>query len=622
MNRAFEDVYHKPVVITCPPVGSNQNSNSSSDINVAALQQQPSDDGDRQRPQIDPFDSSDSCTSILLGYVDNRSRKLVKDIKQCKDVADDDKRKKLVTLLTRLDHLRKLLEEIVRNSSLNLEPFYRSVLEVETEKKEILHDPDANKENMKKRAEQLNKREQTVKSQEMKLEKKIRQLFLKEQDKVDELRGDNTFESVTSETITSDNIDQPVKILIEVKNGGKIRKSHQVKKGQTIQTKIVGAEYKHKTSVGSTTSTAYRSPPPTFHTDFTNILSKEADAKATKLPINKPVQQTDLAQYITRLLGMSQQSVDQLGVSTGSSIATPSDSVIEVAENMPAGMIDSNHLNRVQAKINDSIRLAKEVDDSFKQAKKYDEMKNVVKRVRDTKEQEIKLVNERQMPTKRQTKLQHSDVVKTKSPEKSKKIKQKTDTIGQGHTNEATIEANIPENTKRIIADLTKQIEKVRQDKQKLMEKTLSSAHSSHSSSGKEFDLTEYRDFAPPKSKTPADENVCSSQASDAQSLPGHFIDEEQPKNLINTKQIGISFSRDSGIGSSRPASRPVTSTDFRISPDIKPVEKTTIVQAQKVVGTDLPIDPSAAGLEDTGGKSVDGGFTRKSARPPISLKR
>lgn len=620
MNRAFEDIYQKPVVITCPPIGSNQNS-SSSDMNVATSPQS----SDKQPQRIDPFDSSDSCTSILLGYVDNRSRKLVKDIKQCKDDPDGDKRKKLVTLLTRLDHLRKLLlEEIVRNSSLNLEPFYRSVLEVETEKKEILLDPGANKENndMKKRAEQLKKREHTVKSQEIKLNKKIAELFLKGNGGATQSGDDNTFESGTSGTITSAaDQSEPVKILIEVKNAGKNKKSRYTEK---VYLGNVGPESQHKTSVGSSASTAYRSPPRTFETDFTKVLANQPAAKSTKASakpktMTKAAQQPTLAHYITRLLGMSQKSVDQLGVSSGSSIATPTDSVIDVPENISSTIIDRDHLDRVQMKIDENIRFSKEVDDSFKKSKNQED----VEKARRAKELNVKLVKDRQTQTKDPKNLRSnaSSEIVSNLPAKSKnpaiKIQQKSDSITKVQTNDTMIPPNIPENSKRKIDDLTKQIEQVRQDKKKLMEKTLSSAHSSHSSSSKDFDSTQYKDFvSSPKSKQPADEPICSSQASDVISLPGQFIDEES-KNLMKTKQIGISFSRDSGIGSSRP----VTSTDFRISPDIKQTEKITTIQTTKVINVDIleKSDPPA-GPSDCNGKSVE--INRKPAKPPISLKR
>lgn len=612
MNRAFEDIYHKPVILTCPPLATNQNYDSS-DFNVAAS---PSSD----KKPVDPFDSSDSCTSILLGYVDNRSRKLVKDIKECKDETDGDKRKKLVTLLTRLDHLRKLLmEEIVRNSSLNLEPFYRSVLEVETEQKEILYDQDANKENGNRKKSK--RRESATQSQNVDLEKRLRDLLMKEQDRIAKLRDDNTIGSNSSDTLKSVDRSEPVKILIEVKNAERNRKSNQPKK--ITVTQISGTEVQHKTSIGSSASTAYRSPPATFHTDFTKVLSKQSQAKA-KTTTTQPVQATPLAQYITRLLGMSQQSVDQLGVSTGSSVSTPSSSVIDVTDNI--GAIDRSHLNRVQAKIDDSLRLAKEVDESFKRKQKTEEISKVTTKVR---EPEAKLPIDRQAQPKPPAKLHPSNVNKSKAPHEPKKAtqkqKQKTDPIAR---QEATIEPQIPENSKRIIADLTKKIEQVRQDKQKMMENTLSSAHSSQSS-GKEFDLTEYKDFvAPSKSSLPKsqahDEHIFSSQASDVQSPPGHFMDEEA-KNLMNAKQIGISFSRDSGIGSSRPASRPVTSTDFRISPDIKHAEKSLpSLTSKPVVETrDLPPDEPASVPEDTNVKVAESGSNRKSTtKPPISLKR
>lgn len=595
MNRAFEDIRHRPVVITRTPIDSQEHS-SSSDLNVA---------GSPASGKHELLDSSDSCTSILLGYVDNRSRKLVKDIKQCRDVEDSDKRKKLVTLLSRLDDLRKLLmEEIVRNSSLNLEPFYRSVLEVETEKRDILLDPVANKENAKKCTE--------PQSQDMKLEKKMRELFRKESVKVAApCADDETIETVTSESIGMHDYREPVKILIEVKNGAKIRKSSNPKNADT---RIVVAQRERKTSVVSSTSTAYRSPPATFHTEFTKILSNHTDAKAISTKPNtmtKPIEQMPLAHYITRLLGMSQKSVDQLGISTGSSISTPSESVIQVDENI--SIIDANHLSRVQAKIDDSLRLVKEVDNSLNKPKNQTVAKKVIKAKQNFKAPVVQ-PSEEQHSKRYTNSRQHS----TKSPEKSKKHSngQKTDSVGRN--SEAV--PNIPANSERIIADLDKQIEQVRQDKQKLLEKSLS--HSSHSSSGKDFDLTEYKDFASKTiSKPPTDENDRSSQSND-ESSPRHFVIDESTKNLMSTKQIGISFSRDSGIGSSRPASRPVTSTDFRISPDIKLAEKST-TQTAKIWVTDLPIETNdtLTGPEDTRKPVIETG-SKKSAKPPISLKR
>lgn len=657
LNRAFEEIQHKPVVITCPPITSNQNG-SSSDFNVAT-----SLSPREEQRRISPLDSSDSCTSILLGYVDNRSRRLVKDIKECKDANDHSKRAELLKLLTRLDHLRELLkEEIKRNASQvtspNLETFYRSVLELDTRKKEILADRDANKENgdANNQSDELQKRESILKSKEDLLEKKMKELFLKKHWKKPDAKHthDHSSESWTSESTTSSVDEQlePVKILIEVKNAkSTIRKTRSPKKvrisSEHVNVQVHAPKYQDKPSVeGSSSSTTYRSPPTSFQTDLTKVLSKQAAINQPKTkPMKKSVstkpqtvarkaspESPALVHYITRLLGMSRPSIDQLGVSSSTSIETPTDSVMLVPGNMsqPRVAIDENHLNKMEQEIDKLRRFAKEVDDSLSQSNSNEsEVENVWMKMFNKKEQEAKVVKKRKkskemIQKKQEDGLREVGVEMIYSKLLNKKDKAMQTNGIQPPQAVSTVQPDIPEKSKRLIDDLTKQIEQVRQDKQKLLEKTMSSVPSSSSSSGKGLDSTEYRDFKIPttQSHRTVEENNVSSQASDVISLPGHFV-EEVPKNLMNSKQIGISFSRDSGFGSSRP----VTSTDFRVSPEMKLAEKQSIpahVSTELTSNTlSKPNDPSN-GVIDTNTKSTQalGGSGRKSGKPPISLKR
>jgi anastral spindle 1 len=152
--------------------------------------------------------------------------------------------------------------------------------------------------------------------------------------------------------------------------------------------------------------------------------------------------------------------------------------------------------------------------------------------------------------------------------------------------------AELTKNCSQRISDLAEMINKVREEKQKLLQSSLSSA-GTPTTSGRP-DSTEYLDF-PPKNTSP--QSADESKATNPEK-------EEQPseeianifKSHVHLRQMGIS--KDSGISM---LSRPVTSSEIRDSPDVrssvqqqqrtKPVEFQGLQVIQQVT---VPIKQSA----------------------------
>lgn len=124
---------------------------------------------------------------------------------------------------------------------------------------------------------------------------------------------------------------------------------------KTLQQKIYVSEVDCKLSEvsGGSGTTMYRDPPLIMKTDFSNFLDRitrkkfkerhkksHTTKKATKKTQYETLFKSDepwnpqLSYYIFRLLRMPLDSIDQLGVTTGSEIPTPNTSVINVSNNI------------------------------------------------------------------------------------------------------------------------------------------------------------------------------------------------------------------------------------------------------------------------------------------------
>ncbi|XP_073824759.1 anastral spindle 1 [Musca autumnalis] len=120
MNSAIEKLLSRPNIITCSEMDESVNKSQqqtttkpkvSNEINLGAI----NTSNDAQ--QADDA-TSDSCCSILLGYVDDQSRQVRKDLEQWSDKEDSQKQRRLKNLLQRLDKLRhSIIQEIKTNKS-------------------------------------------------------------------------------------------------------------------------------------------------------------------------------------------------------------------------------------------------------------------------------------------------------------------------------------------------------------------------------------------------------------------------------------------------------------------------------------------------------------------------
>ena len=190
MNSAVEKLLNLPAIITCsevnkdnkmetiPTVAVQNQSVPRNEINVGAIHQ-------KSLPVDDV--SSDSCCSILLGYVDDQSKLVKQDLinSNTDGNQNDSKQGRLKTLLKRLDELRNsLLEELKNESEFKTKKQGKLSSDGENLKQQVV---DSISEMRKEREQILNndrakicchkKKEKELKAKEAILEKKVREFY-------------------------------------------------------------------------------------------------------------------------------------------------------------------------------------------------------------------------------------------------------------------------------------------------------------------------------------------------------------------------------------------------------------------------------------------------------------
>nr|XP_013101634.1 unnamed protein product [Stomoxys calcitrans] len=218
MNTAIEKILKQPNVITCSELGQSEtirqqkvqevncDKKFGNGINVGIATSS-------GKALVSDGASSDSCCSILLGYVDDQSRQVRKDLEQTAEKDNGLKQKRLQNLLQRLDQLRNaLLEELkstqdkqkagrTKTSPSEKETNYQQLIEDITnyrqerenimiedivqqqkpkESKEIKNDKkSADKQHAKKNDQlpRLDEREKVLQQKEAILEEKVREFY-------------------------------------------------------------------------------------------------------------------------------------------------------------------------------------------------------------------------------------------------------------------------------------------------------------------------------------------------------------------------------------------------------------------------------------------------------------
>lgn len=655
MNADFERILNKPpAVITCPKRTTRAPENGFVDgLNVA---DRPTATH-RATNAADSSDySAESCNSFLLEYVTSRTTNLANDIGKVRTDKSGDglsNRKKidaLTSLLAKVNGMRKILsaeiDRNVTNDKTNVDFIMREMDRVNERQVEIMLGDgtaknDENKENVN--GEQLiAERERILKMKESQLEQKVRELYMREK----RLKSQKQLVTVNAKqpaaTVTAkggsgaddssllDNI--PVRIVINVnkdeaqvatnvpkgKKWGEIIGTGNVDAAATetkthTKTPVVNREGRvyRKTpakqkpvvdlSSPSTTLTAYLSPPEAVQTELTKTLLRKEMKTAQTTQATNTVPLTNaqdlnpqLLHYIVRLLGMTRTSIEQLNVSSMSTVSTPNSSVVNMSQNRkmsfssisttswPDAMptIDDAKWEQLNRFIAENYKFVSNLNESMGKAAPEERRGNDV-------EPAWKELLANEMAAPKTSSDQPKSIMRKRS---TKAIETKADepTKNDLITKYDELTANC---TKRI-NDLDQMLSKVREEKQKLLENTLSSAGSLVTGNTKE-NITEYMDFPQDPQRAPkgdadngeatitlqtsnksADSSAGSDQKSTTAAPSPEFSSSSgaaiaaiiNKTGLLSTRTRQFGESKDSGVG----VSRPVTSSDFRDSPELR----------------------------------------------------
>lgn len=659
MNQAVEDLLKQRVLITCPvvrdPPKGVQLVNRPSQVNVAVGAGNAAPLLEDDSNPAAASNSSDSCSTILLGYEQGNGRKGI-------PLPETDKVTKLKELLEQINVQKKLLTDELKKEEEIEEELKVPIVKCKTAKTQTDNDIKKMQQrqlDLEQQQKDLHEKKREIRDLEKQLKEKLNQLEKgKSKPKVPihiETKGSTNTEVQTvldnSSTGSNDSIQSgseiPVKIIITVndKSQKKVKKtpkkavleSRRRKKANDVldncpeeQPKpiptsphkaIITAEKNVKgpevlpepeaSPISSTTSTVYRQLPNKIDNrvgHLLNQLTHSEVSKSTKPPPPPPTRREEsapkhqlkktspapppphqashprlgqklnpnLMQYIVRLLGMSRQSIEQLGVSSSTSVSTPHDSVINVSENQSSvdEQISRNQsrMDKLRRFINDNYNFLNEIDETLKEQDLNGTTDENISRVEDVwmrtlcrKEQEVrqeKAKPSQNLPVEQYTPVKESSLKSIlKSPKKTPAKFAKIITP-QGHVEVINLSdrdeqkvlekySHLAESCSKRISELSDMIQKVRQEKKKLIENSLSSSDQPESS-------TKYMDFPGSQPKASAVETSPHSTKDDP-------VSEEINNIFTNARQIGLS--KDSGIA----MSRPVTSSDYRDSPDTRP---------------------------------------------------
>lgn len=377
-------------------------------------------------------------------------------------------------------------------------------------------------------------------------------------------------------------------------------------KTPATKSKIVTVEAHHLSSE-STSLTAYLSPPNQIQCALSEKLEQSAISNANvarQSKRNPQIGDTELLHYIVRMLGMSRTSVERLNLSSVSSVITPNSSIINVSSNRQFISTSSTPISLSSAT---SAEQLQSVDKAkLKQLAKYlaENNKLASSARKDSKESGASssvwddILSKRTEPNSKSDDAGAADGNEVEKPvrEKSQALRceneatndqaeklTRTDLIAKYDE----LAANC---TKRII-NLDSMISKVREEKQKLLENTLSSASSLMT--GQKETTTEYMECAHPEphqnqnqtqsnnnnivdspksgSSDSKATNAPSSEFSSTSGTAEISMQLEHRPGLFTARNKQFGESKDSGVGNSRP----VTSSDYRESPDLRQSAKT-----------------------------------------------
>ncbi|KAH8346169.1 hypothetical protein KR067_007731 [Drosophila pandora] len=383
MNEAMEEMLLRPTIITCPEVKdfsppASAKAKSSRELGAINLGARPT-----QKDRLE-LGSSESCTEILLDYVDDQSNQLRSDLKS--EGSNTLKCMKLRNLLDRIEQIRmQLLEELKAGEAKGSKSDQAQdmINSIRQERADILSE----------RTRTLNERESNLHKKEELLEKRLRKFYK-------ETKGRKT----TGEEETTSKEDKPVEIIIKVRSDGTV-KQYLPKGKSKFKANVISSEKditsdtpregpkqtdeetekrppaldQRQVSIDSN-STAYRSLPPVSYKSFNPGQNSAASSRSGT--DSQPLHPT-IVHYIQRLLGMSRQSIDNLCVSS-SEVPTPPASIIDSSRNKSQAveshgetLIDEQRLEQVQTFISENRSFINDLEDSLRMRQQAEKKQRV-----------------------------------------------------------------------------------------------------------------------------------------------------------------------------------------------------------------------------------------------------
>lgn len=642
MNTKFRGSLKSSSLITCPKVTPKASASDqrpkAGDLNVAKKKSA------LKSTQVQDDASSDSTHSFLLDYVNERSNIISDDINRCRNerkTTNHTKIKALRDLMENVNSFRRILQrEIEENngdlSHINTSQFLTEFEKVEEKRTEIMNEKSAAKKEKSQPAhkwdEDLTERERLLKLKESCIEEKARELYLREKqikqhkeqvkkvsDKPSTSKGGILKKPIAVETTNgADSDDIPVRIVInvnktdlneekstevivnDVKWRDKLRKSAQLKenvkivpvtnapgksypKTPTAKPKLDVVERKQLdiSSQSSTSITSYLDIPDHIKSQLSKAFQPSAIcSKENAQPSGQSMSDTDLLHYIIRMMGMSRTSIEQLNISSVSSIRTPNSSIINVTNNRQ--VISSTTSTPASNRSSISLEQNQPIDNGkLEQIARFLAQNNQLctKKRKDSKESGVSSSVWDDILSRKYDGSSKSEITERNKPKQIKSresVPEETDEQLSRDDFIAKYDKMAANCTKRII-NLDSMISKVREEKQKLMENTISSA-SSLMTAQKETEYMEYPGPNHPVQESQQPNNNTASSMSDSKgtNAPSDFsstsgtgessVPIENRTGLLASKHKPLGESKDSGVG----ISRPVTSSDYRESPDLR----------------------------------------------------
>lgn len=611
MNAAVEKVFKKPI-ITCPPVNCMEKSNELNDVNVAVNSEA------QKIPEINNLIKVERLKD-LLEKINHQKRLILNELEKGEDIPGPD-------LQRVMDCLKQLEKEKAALDSVNGEKL--------------------------KKIEELNNREQKIRQLEIELENKRSEL-LKNQQTSSASSSSNSSEFVGE---AKKIITPPVEIIIKVqpkksprkkkklikcidtlnREPGKVYPKTPIKKkapsydeaksneNPTVaktskassQSKSAEAPIKpilKRSLDDNSSSTSYRSIPDKLaHLNSLNSEIPDVPLKNRPTTSRKSHHKLNpaLMHYITRLLGMSTNIGNQLNVDV-SSVSTPGSSTINTSGNNSAINVepsfDANRLQKLQQFIDDNYSFLNEINETVENVRQ--EQIND-KRMEGIWRDALNKKKPKSGVTSVKESLECSENRENRGTESSKgnvkELKPAVSNIPKSHQQRVASNyedlalANSAEYARQCklrIDALNRKMEQVRQEKLRLIENSISS--------GEFNNFTEYREIAQQKASS---DRATSSQKEDPPS--------EEINNILHKQTRPFGVSKDSGISI---LSRPVTSSDFRDSPDTRVISEENVFQPIKT--PKVKITTSEGENETIKDISHIIKQQQKPQRPPLSLK-